>query len=132
MSTSNALNRKLIYVVDDEEFMSDMVREILLLEDYDAVSFQDPLEALRSMESANPKPDLLLTDYVMDSLNGMDLIKRCKEFKPSLKTILFSGNVNEEIMRKYDFKPDFFLNKPFLPRDLLQKIGQCLNSPKGT
>ena len=62
----------------------------------------------------------------MSPINGMELIERCKRVLPSLKTILYSGNVGEEIMQYYSTKPDGFLSKPFLPRTLVSVVNSVL------
>jgi DNA-binding NarL/FixJ family response regulator len=53
-----------------------------------------------------------VTDFVMMPFNGMELIERCKQIEPSLKTFLFSGRVDERVSAQYAVKPDIFLSKP--------------------
>jgi two-component system, chemotaxis family, chemotaxis protein CheY len=115
-----------IFVVDDEELVGQVVETILNLEGFEARFFSDPVEALREFLAADRKPDVLLSDYVMTPMNGMDLIALCKEAEPGLHTVLYSGNVGEEILRRYDFKPDAFLTKPFLPKALVGTVRKVL------
>jgi len=116
----------LIYVVDDQEMVVMVVQELLKLQNIPTRAFQDPEEALQAFAEADPKPQLLLTDYVMEQMNGMELIDRCKQIDPNLKTILYSGSVGSEIMEGYGTKPDRFLGKPFKPTVLIAMVNEVL------
>ena len=111
-----------IYVVDDEPMVGELVATVLEMDGYQTSLFRNPAEALKAFITANPRPALLLTDFVMDGLNGMELIESCKRTQPTLKTILYSGNVGAEIIQRYAFKPDFFIRKPFHPKTLLDTV----------
>ena len=116
----------LIYVVDDQEMVVMVVMELLKLQNFPTRTFQDPQEALQAFAEANPRPQLLLTDYVMEQMNGMELIDRCKKIDPNLKTILYSGSVGTEIIEDYGTKPDRFLGKPFKPTVLIAMVNEVL------
>jgi DNA-binding NtrC family response regulator len=121
------MDGKLIYVVDDEAMIGDVVQIILRMEGYTSKFFQNPEQAWEAFQQEDPKPALLLTDYVMAPLNGMQLIERCKQIHPELKTILYSGNAGEHVFQLYSVKPDAFLRKPFLPRTLLGLLRSTLS-----
>lgn len=116
----------LIYVVDDESMIGEVVEVILKLKGFQPRFFTDPELALQSLINDEPKPDLLLTDFLMSPINGMELIERSKKALPNLKTILYSGNVGEEIMQYYSAKPDGFISKPFLPKTLVAVVNSVL------
>ncbi|MBI5774506.1 MAG: response regulator [Verrucomicrobia bacterium] len=114
-----------ILVVDDEPMIGEVVKAILEMEGFQVEVFRDPTLALAALQKSR-QPDLLLTDFVMPSLNGMELIEQAKKANPGLKTILFSGNFGNEIMRYYPVKPDQFLSKPFQPKVLTAMIKSVL------
>jgi DNA-binding NtrC family response regulator len=116
-----------IYIVDDEAMIGEVVEVILSLEGYQARFFQNPVQALEAFTEADPKPDLLLTDFVMSPMNGMELIESCRKVVPDLKCILYSGNVGQEITQYYNSKPDGFLSKPFLPKTLTGIVQSVLS-----
>ena len=116
----------LIYVVDDESMIGEVVEVILKLKGFTPKFFTDPDAAYQAIAKEDPKPDLLLTDFLMSPINGMELIERCKRVHPQLKTILYSGNVGDEIMQYYSAKPDGFLSKPFLPKTLVSVVNSVL------
>jgi DNA-binding NtrC family response regulator len=116
----------LIFVVDDEVMIGEVVEAILNLEGFESHFFSDPMRALKAIGESERKPDLLLSDYVMTPINGMELIQRSKAVMPDLKTILYSGNVGEEITQLYPVKPDGFMSKPFLPKKLVGLVQKVL------
>jgi DNA-binding NtrC family response regulator len=116
----------LIYIVDDEHMVGEVVEVILNLEGYLPKFFCDPTEAYHAFAKADPRPALLLTDFLMSPINGMQLIEQCKRLQPGLKTILYSGNVGQEITRYYSTRPDAFLSKPFLPKTLVHLVQSVL------
>lgn len=112
----------LIYVVDDEQMICEMVGMILEPAGYRIKLFSNPRQAAAAFTEATEKPDLLLTDFRMEPINGMELIEQCKRQRPALRTILFSGQVDENFVRHHGFKPDLFLRKPFYPAALINLV----------
>ena len=115
-----------IYVVDDEPMVGELVATVLEMAGFQIKQFIHPAEALEAFIAANPRPALLMTDFVMPDLNGMQLIENCKQTQPTLKTILFSGNVGAEVIQRYQVKPDFFIRKPFHPKNLVDVVRSVL------
>ncbi|MBI3875984.1 MAG: response regulator [Verrucomicrobia bacterium] len=112
----------LIFVVDDEWMICEMVGMILEPAGYRLQLFSNPREAAEAFVNAPAKPDLLLTDFRMEQMNGMELIEQCKKLCPGLRTILFSGQVDENFVRTHGYKPDLFLRKPFYPAALINLV----------
>ena len=106
-------SEKLAYVVDDQSAMSLLLTVLLRRKGYQVRWFIDPESALQSLTNGVDQPELLMTDFVMTPMNGMELIQRCKLIQPNLKTILFSGYGGQDVMKGYSVKPDGFLKKPF-------------------
>jgi DNA-binding NtrC family response regulator len=121
------IDPSLVFVVDDESLIGEVVMVILKRNGYTPRFFQDPELALQALVEQEPKPALLLTDYVMSPLNGIELIERCKQHQPSLKTLLYSGNATEDIIEQCPVEPDGFLRKPFLPAALVGLVRATLD-----
>jgi DNA-binding NtrC family response regulator len=121
----------LVFVVDDESAIGEVVAIILRRNGYKPRFFQNPEHAWEVLVAEEPKPALLMTDYVMQPLNGMELIQRCKKQQPGLRTLLYSGNADEEILRQYSIEPDGFLQKPFLPSALIEVVRFVMESQPG-
>ena len=56
---------------------------------------RDPKEALAEYPAA--KPAIVVTDYAMGEMSGLDLVRECKRINPRQKIILLSGTVDENI-----------------------------------
>ncbi len=126
--TSKGRTRKvLIYLVDDEPLLLDLA-EVTLQNHYQTKKFQDPEEALTEFGKESPKPALLISDYAMGKMNGVELITRCKEACPELKTMLLSGTAGAEIVLNAPVKVDRFLGKPYQPAALLETVQQILGT----
>ena len=115
-----------IYVVDDEQMLLDLAKMILEPAGFQVCLFQDPELAFKEYTAAQYPPDVLVTDYAMGSMNGMDLIRKCKQIHPRQKTVLLSGTVDESTYAQSDVKPDRFLAKPYQINKLLEVIRTLL------
>lgn len=117
--------KPLIFLVDDQPVLLDLAEVSLQGGDYAVKKFLDPEEALEAFLKAKVKPDLLITDYALGKMNGLELIERCKAAKPDLKTILVSGTAGAEIVLESPVLVDRFVGKPYQPTglaDLVQRI----------
>ena len=77
--------KPLVYVVDDEAMLLELAAVILEPLGYEIATFRDPAVALEAYARARPRPALLITDYAMHSMNGMDLIQGCRRLEPGQK-----------------------------------------------
>jgi len=111
-----------IYAVDDEPMLLELASAILQPLGYEILTFRDPEQALRAFTSARHHPELIITDYAMTTMNGMELIAACREIDPCQKCLLISGTVESEVYRDTDCKPDAFLPKPFQVRELIAAV----------
>jgi DNA-binding response OmpR family regulator len=111
-----------VFIVDDEPMVGEVVSALLSMEGLNTRLFTSPLDALEAFESAAEKPDLLITDFAMHPFDGIQLMTRCLETHPSLRTILYSGNTGMDTEIIHKTKADAYLNKPFLPRELIAKV----------
>ena len=116
----------LIYVVDDLRAVAELLVIVLKHKGYRTEMFLDSRAALTAFESANPKPVLLISDFTMPKMNGMELIERCKALSPSLKTISFSGTLDDSDLQGYAVKPDVAMRKPSKLADLLVVVKELL------
>lgn len=112
-SSKGAPSPATIFVVDDEQMLLDLAEMILKPAGFQVRLFKDPQQALQEYAAVPSTPDVLVTDYAMPQMNGMDLIRECKRLNPKQKTILLSGTVDESIYTRSDVKPDHFLAKPY-------------------
>ena len=116
----------MLYLVDDEEILLDVAEATLTPEGFRVKKFHDPEAALKDFRQAKSKPELLVTDYAMGKMNGLELIQKCKAAHPSLKTLLISGMAGAEIMMGAPVQADKFLAKPYPAPTLVETIRNLL------
>lgn len=116
----------MIFVVDDEPMLLELASVILEPKGYNIRTFRDPENALKAFKEASPRPELLITDYAMHSMNGMQLVEQFRALEPGQKILLVSGTVGEEIFREAPAKPDRFLAKPYQATQLTDAVKELL------
>ena len=116
----------LIYVVDDEPMLLELAVVVLEPVGYNVKTFKDPKAALAAFSHAETHPALLITDYAMHMMNGMELMIACRELRPSQKILMISGTVDEKIFRNAPCKPDRFLSKPYQAKQLVEAVKSLL------
>ena len=91
-----------VFIVDDEPMVGEVVSALLTMEGLNTRLFTSPLDALEAFEAAEEKPELLITDFLMQPFDGVQLMTRCLQTHPNLRTILYSGNsgADTEILHK--------------------------------
>lgn len=89
---------------------------------YNIKTFRDPTVAIQ--EYATLRPYLILTDYAMGPVSGLDLITACRKLDPTQKIVLISGTVDESILLDAKDKPDMFLAKPYQVHKLVDTVRQ--------
>jgi DNA-binding response OmpR family regulator len=105
-----------VFVVDDEPQLLELAEAILSAEGWHVRTFRDPEVALA--EFAADRPVVVITDYAMGRMTGMDLIRECRRLNPAQKLVLVSGTVDEHVFSDAPVKPDRFLSKPYQIHEL--------------
>lgn len=127
-TTGTRNNPPLVYVVDDNVALTRMAEMILTAEGFQCLVFCDPEQVVAAIQRGSPLPDLLLTDYDMGTMNGLELIARCRLEIPALKAILVSGTVQAESLLNQPVKVDQFLSKPYKPDELAAAVKALLEA----
>lgn len=118
--------RPVVFVVDDEPMLLELNAVILEPLGFRVRTFRDPDTAVRAFSLSDPRPALIVTDYAMHTMNGMDLIMACRRLSPGQKIILISGTVDETIFRHAAEKPNSFLAKPYQSKQLTDLVRAVL------
>jgi len=113
-----------VFVVDDEVLLLELAETILTPLGCKVVTFTDPEQALKEFFAAAPA--VVLTDYAMGRMSGMDLIRECRRLNPQQKTILISGTVDGEVFADVPMKPDLFIAKPYDVNKLVETVRKMI------
>ena len=121
---------KTVMVVDDEEDMCHVVRQILEKNGYNVVVARTGRECLRKIREK--KPDLVLLDIMMPGLDGWGVLGEIQQ-DTSLKSVpvtMFTVKpLTPEILRKKEVEGLVnYIVKPFSKEGLVQSISQTLDS----
>jgi DNA-binding NtrC family response regulator len=116
----------LIYLVDDQPVLVDLAEMSLQGSGYVMKKFLDPETALAAFKKARTKPVLLVTDYAMGKMNGLELIEKCKALKPELKSVLISGTAGAEVVMGATVRVDSYMGKPYQPASLADLVRRVL------
>lgn len=101
-----------VLVVDDEELITQLLSNYLMLEGYDVDATNNPLQALELVKEN--KYLAVITDIYMPELNGVDFIKQIKEVDGLIQVIVISGYAKmSDIIRVFRFGASNIVYKPF-------------------
>jgi len=116
-----------ILVIDDEKLMLSILEKVLIDEGFRVnkfVSGESALEYLRYLQKEGTIfPELVIVDYALSGMTGIDFIVKAKEIAKNLKSILISGRADKkEELEKITYKADAFMFKPIVLEQLLKCI----------
>jgi two-component system, cell cycle sensor histidine kinase and response regulator CckA len=115
-----------ILLVDDTDIVRRLARDVLKTAGYRVLEAGGADEAMQVAGKQDPI-DLLVTDVVMPGRNGIELAERLRTTRSELPVLYMSGYTDMAIVRDGLLAQDVaFLQKPFTPHDLLQKVRQVL------
>ena len=84
-----------IVVVDDEKFFTSSLKILLKVAGFDDVDcFNKPKEAIEYLKSNTP--DLIVSDFVMPDMNGLEFLTAAKKIHPEVSMILLTGYADKE------------------------------------
>ncbi|SDI05218.1 response regulator transcription factor [Desulfosporosinus hippei] len=118
-----------IVLVDDEPEILTLVRDYLSREGYNALTAVNGVEGMELIE--REKPDLVLLDWMLPGISGLDMCKRLRE--TSTIPIIMLTAKSEEIDRVLglEFGADDYIVKPFSLRELVARIKTVLRRSSG-
>jgi two-component system NtrC family sensor kinase len=117
----------LILVADDSREIRDFLEHsVLTPAGYGVRAVGDGMSALTLARDLHP--DLVITDLQMPGLSGLDLIRRLRADRPSLPTILITGEGSEGLAAEaIRAGANDYLTKPFEAEQMLAAVGRALS-----
>ncbi|MGH7230704.1 MAG: ATP-binding protein, partial [Nitrospiraceae bacterium] len=117
-----------LLVVEDEPAIRALVRDTLCQQGYTVLEARHGLEALMAGARYLGQIHLLITDVVMPQMSGSDVAKRLVAERPHLKVLYMSGYTDDAIVHHGASDGTAFLQKPFTPDALVQKVREVLDA----
>jgi len=118
-----------VLLVEDEPSVRDLAHRLLNQQGYKVLEAANGKEALRVvLEHIGEKIHLLLTDVVMPRMGGKELADQLKILRPDIKVLYASGYTDNAIVHHGVLERGTnFLQKPFSPKALSQKVREVLD-----
>ncbi|MFC1552790.1 PAS domain S-box protein [Candidatus Latescibacterota bacterium] len=119
-----------ILIAEDEPSLRKIAASVLRKKGYTVLEASDGSEALGIAKEYSPKDiHLVVTDIVMPHMGGKELSERIVDYYPEIKILYMSGYTDKSIVHQGVLKPGIkFLQKPFSPRKIVQKVWQILEN----
>ncbi len=120
---------KKILAVDDEKHIVRLIQVNLERAGYEVVTANDGAQALEMV--AADRPDLIVLDWMMPQLNGMETLKRLKanEATADIPVIMLTAkSQDQDVFKGWQSGVDSYLTKPFNPMELLTFVKRIFAS----
>jgi PAS domain S-box-containing protein len=117
-----------ILVVEDDEMIRSLIRDILESTGYRVLVADDPESGMKLI-GEQEEIHLLLTDLILPGMSGRELVDKVMELKPEIRVLFMSGYSDEAVARHGILEPGLaFLQKPFSRDALVRKVREVLDS----
>ena len=125
--TLSIFMKKIIFVVDDEHDIRNILKINLEHEGYDVREFASGNEALRALSGTIP--DLMILDVMMDGMNGYDLCRKIRstEIYSAIPVIFLSAKSEEfDKVLGLELGGDDYITKPFSIKEVKSRVKAVL------
>ena len=123
--------KETILIVDDEDMIIDVSKEMLENMGYKVLAAKSGKEGIKIYKENKDKIELVILDMIMPDMGGGETFGQLKKIDPKIKVLLSSGySIHEKATRLLARGCDGFLQKPFNIKQLSQEIRKILNSKK--
>lgn len=115
-----------LLIVDDDIHMLKMLRIMLEAEGYSVDAARNGPDALEKMK-ADPPPSLVLLDYMMPGMDGLDVLREIKKRHVDAGVIVITGHGSEKVaVEMMKAGALHYIQKPFGREELLRTVRQTL------
>ncbi len=115
--------RKLIYYVEDEPSINELIGETLRSKDFEAIGFLEPKSFLKKIQIV--KPDLIVLDLMLPYISGFEIIRTLKQ-KPEYENIpiiiLSARSLETDIVKGLDMGASDYITKPFGLKEFISRV----------
>jgi two-component system, cell cycle sensor histidine kinase and response regulator CckA len=116
-----------VLVVDDQDILTHFMRKALEGSGFRVMAANNGVDALALCRGAEPPVDLLVTDYSMPGMTGVELSRECCRLNRAMGVLYVSGSMpGDDLLGDLDAGRRGFLAKPFRQSDLLRSAKTVL------
>jgi len=128
------MNPKKILVVEDEDYLSDLYKEILEDQGYFVETVKDGNDAMVKMRTGGW--DLVLLDIILPGMDGIEIMKNLKQKPPLVpnKKVIFLTNLDKdkEMQEAQKLGDDYIIKSTVTPKSLIEKIHKYIEENNKT
>lgn len=121
-------DKKLILLVEDDEFLAELYGTKLGLEDYEVILATDGEKGLKMIKEK--KPDLVLLDIILPKMDGFEILKAVKDDKTIKRVpiiLLTNLSQKDEVKKGLELgAKDYLIKAHFMPSEVVKKIKEAL------
>ena len=112
-----------VAVIDDETDLAYLFKDALSqIDGVQVFAFTDPLLALEHFQTNHQNYRVVISDYRMPTMTGMELLSKIKDVSPATTRIMMSAfEIQDELFQEFKCV-DKFLQKPVLMTDLINEV----------
>ena len=120
-----------ILLVDDEDIILDIGKEMLRSLGFQVLTAEDGVEAIQVFQEHGSDIALVILDLAMPRMDGEKTFQKLHGIHPDLKILLSSGYTEEIVAQRFNsVKPDGFIQKPYQLTSLREKIRAALTADR--
>lgn len=125
----SAKGKETILVVEDEDSVRNLVRQILLSKGYTVLEASNGVDALLLLEQQSQPVHVIITDVIMPFMSGREFADKATDKNKDMKVLFMSGYTDDAIMPHGVLDPGVaFIQKPFTTASLALKVRDLLDN----
>jgi len=118
------MEKKLILVIDDEQGIRDIIKEYLVLEDFEVIEAIDGVDGMNKFK--NHKITLVILDVMLPKMDGWKVCREIRVFSQVPIIMLTARGEEYDKLFGFELGVDDYIVKPFSPKELLARIKAIL------
>jgi signal transduction histidine kinase/CheY-like chemotaxis protein len=130
---ARSMEARHVFVVDDEEMIREMTRDMLIYLGYEVTLAQNGIEAVDIYKEKNASFDLVLLDLIMPKMNGVACFEKLRTINPGVPVIITSG-VGESNKKRsmLEMGAAEYLEKPYTIKTLADTFNSIFTNQETT
>jgi DNA-binding NtrC family response regulator len=129
MNLFSKLKDMKVLLVDDDEWIRDSLRIFFESEGCNLLAVETAEEGLEKLKDHNY--DIIIVDYRLPVMNGLDFLERIKDSHPNILTLLITAYGNRDVfMKAKKIGVCDFIDKPFTTKSIEQSLTRLVNDRK--
>jgi CheY-like chemotaxis protein len=123
-----------IFIIDDDVFITRMYERIFRLKNHEVEIANDGNEAIKLLEKADSRPDVIALDIMMPQMNGLDFLKKARTIEKLKKVpaVILTNSYGKEYQKEFSNLGVvlYLVKMENTPDEIVQKIEEVIKKEK--